>query len=126
MRLSLHAVEQYVSRHRPELRMPEATAELRALVADAVKERAAPSGGTIYRCPNGLRVVVKHDRGPLVVTVLPVDGRGVVVPDTTAEPEAPPDVEAALRDVHGYLRSRAGEGDRRARSILHAHAGVWR
>lgn len=123
--LSLHAVEQYVSRHRPELTLPQATIELRELVKTARYEGPAPRG-KLFRCRGGVSVVVITDsRGSTVVTVLPAGGVEVDLP-TEIPPEPAPTGAEWLHDVHAYLRKRANEGCRRAARLLDIPAELRR
>lgn len=128
MRLTAHAIEQYIARFRPALTTVQAHQELRSLLKDARYSGPAVSGGDYYRCPNGLTVVVKHDRGPLCVTVVPPAG------ERPEFPPVPPDLEGAsqedqrvdaLRAIHAYLRSREGHGDRRASGLLKRFAFLF-
>jgi hypothetical protein len=103
VRLTAHAVEQYIARFRPALTTVQAHQELRSLLKDARYSGPAVSGGDYYRCLNGLTVVVKHDRGPLCVTVVPPAGERPEFPPVPSDLEGTSQEDQrvdALRAIH--------------------------
>ena len=129
MKVSLHAIEQFQTRHAPQMDVPRAMAAIQAAVVERRHVCRAPTGGDVYECiPGGLRVIIKRDRGvDLVVTVLPATGAAAAIPEP--EPETLPDLEAErgmlLDRIHTYLHQRERTGDRTARGILRQWGQIW-
>lgn len=127
MTLTVHAVEQYIARHRPGILMPQATSELRHLVKTVTKVGPASNGGDEYECEGGLRIVVKrHGAGgaPTVVTVLPPAGHVIETSDAPAEAQR--SRQDLLTRVYAFLRGRADRGrDPGAARVLRETAELW-
>lgn len=119
MHFTVHAVEQYVVRCRPELSYPAALAQLKEHLPGAHPLRRRTDAGDELYCVPALhcRLVVKRERGQLtVVTVLAEAG-----PIPEGPPAAPADPEQgrrdALHDLRNYLDRQAQRGDRRAERV---------
>lgn len=119
MRFSVHAVEQYIVRFRPEMRYPAAVAELQAHAHTAVRTRDHTAGGEhVYLLPElNCRLVTKVERGgPICVTVLPREGDVELPPAPDVDPGK--EREAALSALSRYLDGKAHRGDHEARRLL--------
>ena len=117
MHFTVHAVEQYIARCRPGTSYPAALATLKEHVPSArpLRERSG-HGDAMFLLPElGCRLVVKRERGQMVVTT--VLAAGGPVPDN--DPPAPPlNPEQSKRDalhaLRNYLEYRSKNGDARA------------
>lgn len=101
-----HAVERYRSRYAPQLSWDAADAELRTIVVHARSTKALSLQGHPIWESNGVRLVVKLDKGMrahIVVTVLPPEGT-----DLTAEDIAHPRDET-IAEPGGSRRAREWE-----------------
>lgn len=124
MRFTVHAVEQYIARHRPGLQHPAALAELQQHAKSALRLRdRTRSGDLMYLVPAlGCRLVVKRERaGPVVVTILPAEesegSQSDDLPITTVDPEQ--ERRNALHALRKYLTWRVQRGDRAAQKLFY-------
>lgn len=105
VRIQTHAVERFMERCRPDLRAREAEQCMREMLSRAVHVKEKRTDGTSVWVCDGVRFVIKHDKGPgktfenhrtFCLTVLPpVEDRQDDVDAESWQHRLPPDAEKA-------------------------------